>query len=141
MTHWWRQPVAGDFVWCFFPQDELLEPGPKPRPALVLKVRRVLGFENQFAVEVAYGTSQKVDSLFPGEFLLDRNAVDAFQLSGLSYPTKFDLSKTAELPYNSEWFGLPPRPRYGHIPKLGTLHPSMMHRLKAAREAAKPDGH
>lgn len=137
MTRWWKQPVAGDLVWCFFPQDEQLEPGPKPRPGLLLKVRRVLGEDQQFAVEVAYGTSQKVEILYSGEFLISRADADAFQLSGLSYPTKFDLSKIAELPYNDQWFAIPPRPRHGQIPKLGTLHPSLMPRLRAAREAAR----
>lgn len=133
MIRWWKQPVAGDFVWCFFPQDDQLEPGPKPRPGLILKVRSVLGTEYQFAVEVAYGTSQKVDSLYRGEFLIDRADGDAFLLSGLSYPTKFNVARVAELPYNNQWFTVPPQPRYGQIPKLGTLHASLMLRLKAAR--------
>jgi hypothetical protein len=82
MTRWWKQPLAGDFVWCYFPQDEWLEPGPKPRPGLLLKVRQVLGADAQFAVEVVYGTSQKVESLFPGEFLLDRTEAVAFERGG-----------------------------------------------------------
>jgi hypothetical protein len=137
MTRWWKQPLAGDFVWCYFPQDEWLEPGPKPRPGLLLKVRQVLGADAQFAVEVVYGTSQKVESLFPGEFLLDRTEAVAFELSGLSYPTKFNLSRVAELPYNDQWFAVPPRPRHGQCPKLGTLHSSLMPRLRAARDATK----
>lgn len=43
-----------------------------------------MGADAQFAVEVVYGTSQKVESLFPGEFLLDRTEAVAFELSGLS---------------------------------------------------------
>ena len=124
-------------MWCYFPQDQLLEPGPKPRPGLILKVRRVLGADAQFAVEIVYGTSQKVESLFPGEFLLDRSEIEAFQLSGLSYPTKFNLGRIAELPYNDLWFTVPPVPRHGQCPKLGTLHPSLMPRLRAARNAVR----
>lgn len=135
MTRWWKQPTAGDFVWCFFPQDDQLEPGPKPRPGLILKVRRVLGTDQQFAVEVAYGTSQKTDLLYSGEFLIDTSEGDAFKLSGLSYPTKFDVTKVALLPYNDGWFAIPPQPRHGQNPKLGTLHSSLMIRLKAARES------
>lgn len=138
MRKWWKQPVAGDLVWCRFPQDEQLEPGPKARPALVVTVRKVVGFDNQFAVAVVYGTSQRVDLLFPGEFLLDRGEPDAFLLSGLSYPTKFDLGRVVELPYNDDWFAVPPHPRFGQLPKLGTLHPSCIPRLRAARRAAHP---
>lgn len=135
MTRWWKQPIAGDFVWCFFPHDARLEPGPKPRPGLILKVKRVLGDEPRFAVEIAYGTSQKVDSLFSGEFLIDKADGEAFQLAGLSFPTKFNLKKTAELPYNDQWFSIPPQPRHGQNPKLGTLHASLVLRLRAARGA------
>lgn len=130
---WWKQPTAGDLVWCFFPQDEQLRPGPKPRPGLILKVRRVLGADLQFAVEVAYGTSKKIDPLYSGEFLIDRSDGEAFRLAGLSYPTKFNLTQVAELPYNDHWFAIPPEPRYGQIPKLGTLHASLVVRLRAAR--------
>ncbi len=135
MIRWWKQPLAGDLVWCFFPQDQQLEPGPKPRPGLILEVRRVLGAEQQFAVKVVYGTSQKIDPLYSGEFLIDRPDGAAFQLSGLSYPTKFDIAKIAELPYNDHWFAIPPQPRHGQTPKLGTLHASLMPRLRAARES------
>jgi hypothetical protein len=137
MKRWWKQPVAGDLVWCFFPQEEELEPGPKPRPGLLMTVRRVVGTEDQFAVQVAYGTSQKVDSLYSGEFVIDRRDKVAFKLSGLSFPTKFNLKNIVELPYNESWFSIPPQPRHGQNPKLGTLHPSLMRRLRAARDAAK----
>ena len=137
MTRWWREPRAGALVWCLFPQDKQLEPGPKPRPALIITVKAVLNADQQYAVRVVYGTSKKVDALRSGEFLIDRSDSEAFQLAGLSYPTKFDLSQIAELPYNSEWFSIPPRPRHGQNPKIGILHPSLVPRLKAAREAAK----
>jgi hypothetical protein len=105
-----------------------------------MKVRRVLGVDQQFAVEVVYGTSQKTDALYSGEFLIERPDADAFLLSGLSYSTKFDMARIAELPYNDEWFAIPPQPRHGQIPKLGTLHSSLMPRLQAARQAARGRG-
>lgn len=87
MIRWWKQPLAGDLVWCFFPQHRQLEPGPKPRPGLILEVRRVLGSDQQLALRVVYGTStfgsaclQKVDTLSSGEFLSDRPDGAAFQL-------------------------------------------------------------
>ena len=138
MSHWWNQPVAGDIVWCLFPQDDELEPGPKPRPGLLMKVSRVLGAEEQYAVQVVYGTSQKVDSLYSGEFMIARDDKEAFKLSGLSYPTKFNLKNMVELPYDDRWFAIPPDPRHGRNPKLGTLHPSLMPRLRAARNAFRP---
>jgi hypothetical protein len=100
-----------------------------------MKVLRVLDADQQFAVQVAYGTSQRVDSLYSGEFVIDNRDNQVFKLSGLSYPTKFDLGKIVELPYNDLWFRIPPQPRHGQNPKLGTLHPSLMPRLRAARAA------
>jgi hypothetical protein len=134
---WWKQPVAGDLVWCYFPQDHRLQPGPKPRPGLVFKVLSVLGVAQQFAVQVIYGTSKKVDSLHSGEFLIADDEGEPYKLSGLSYSTKFALTKIVELPYNENWFSVPPEPRYGQTPKLGVLHPSLMPRLRSAREAIK----
>ncbi len=44
---------------------------------------------------------------------------------GLSYDTKFNLSNTPELPYNEDYFSIPPHAPHGQILKLGTLHPRM----------------
>jgi len=128
------QPKPGDIVWCKFPQLASLKPGPKSRPALVLKVG-----EKATAtwVQVAYGTSQKVDKLLPGEFVITPSDGDAYSISGLSYPTKFNLASTFELPFNEDWFGVPPGAPHGQVPKLGVLHPSLMRRARAAMEAAK----
>lgn len=127
------QPKPGDIVWCKFPQHASLKPGPKSRPSLVLKVG-----EKAAAtwVQVAYGTSQKVDKLFPGEFVITPSDGDAYSISGLSYPTKFNLASTFELPFNEDWFGVPPGAPHGQVPKLGVLHPSLMRRARAAMEAA-----
>ena len=88
-------------------------------------------------VQVAYGTSQKVDKLFPGEFVITLSDGDAYAISGLSYATKFDLGSTFELPFNEDWFGVPPGAPHGQVPKLGVLHPSLMRRARAAMEAAE----
>ena len=88
-------------------------------------------------VQAAYGTTQKVDRLFPGEFLITVSDGDAYSISELSYPTKFNLASTFELPFNEDWFGVPPGAPHGQIPKLGVLHPSLMRRARAAMEAAK----
>ena len=110
-------------------------PGPKSRPALVLAVGETLGHP---VVRVAYGTSQKTDQLYAGEFAILPALADAFAESGLSYPTKFDLGTTFELDYNDIWFGVPPHPPYGQIPKLGILHPNLLrHAAAAARAVAQ----
>jgi PemK-like, MazF-like toxin of type II toxin-antitoxin system len=95
----------GDIVWCHFPQDKKLEPRPKSRPALVVKVGEI---EGDPAVAVAYGTSQRIGELHPGEFAITRANREAFALAGLSHGTKFDLSNVIELPFSERWFAVPP---------------------------------
>lgn len=134
MIHqWWGEPTAGEIVWCHFPDD--IHPRPKPRPALVLAV-----FDDdapQFHVRVAYGTSQRTTTLYRGEFsiLKDRNPA-AYVAAGLSYDTKFDLKQVLDLPYSTEWFSVPPAAPHGQTPKLGVLHPSLVHAVQAAYKAA-----
>jgi hypothetical protein len=131
---WFTPPQPGDILWCRFPQNRLPGPGPKPRPALVLAVGE---FNGKPVVRVAYGTSQKTDHIYPGEFAIFPTDADAFAASGLSYPTKFNLGKTFELDFNDLWFGVPPGAPYGQNPKLGILHPGLLRRAKAAHAAAQ----
>ena len=131
---WYDAPGPGDIVWCRFPQDGVPNPGPKPRPALVLSVGEQ---DDHPVVIVAYGTSQMTADLRAGEFaILPANAT-AYAAAGLSYPTKFNLGKTFELDYNDVWFGVPPGAPQGQTPKLGILHPSLMHRAQAAYAARR----
>jgi hypothetical protein len=131
---WFPAPSPGDIVWCRFPQSKLSAPGPKPRPALVLRVGEDRG---RPVVEVAYGTSQRVDALYAGEFAITPADHVAYEAAGLSYPTKFDLGETFELDFNTEWFAVPPGAPCGQRPKLGVLHPSLVRRAKAAFDAAR----
>ena len=126
-------PQPGDIVYCRFPQRGFPGPAPKSRPALVLAVGEIDG---RLHVEVAYGTSQHTDRLHSGEFLITPADGDAYALSGLSYPTKFDLRNRKELPYSEEWFRVPPHTPHGQTPKLGVLHPSLVRRARAAFDAA-----
>ncbi len=130
----WPAPRPGDIVWCRFPQDLATRPGPKPRPALVLAVGDING---ETAVEVAFGTSQKTSRLYPSEFLIAPDDGDAFRTAGLSYPTKFALLKSLELPYTPEWFTVAPGAPFGQTPKLGLLHPSLMRRARVAFESRR----
>jgi hypothetical protein len=129
----WAEPSAGDIVWCHFPDH--INPRAKPRPALILVV-----YDDDapaFTVRVAHGTSQRTTTLYAGEFaiLRDRNLA-AYEAAGLSYDTKFDLKKALDLPYNTEWFSVPPAAPHGQCPKLGTLHPSLVRAVQAAHRAA-----
>jgi hypothetical protein len=131
---WWGEPTAGEIVWCHF-QDNI-NPRPKPRPALVLNV-----FDDdapEFSLEVAYGTSQRTTTLHRGEFaiLRDRNPA-AYASAGLSYDTKFNLRQTVVLPFNTDWFSVPPAAPHGQKPMLGTLHPSLMRAVEAAFRATQ----
>lgn len=124
-------PKAGDIVWCRFPQT-LGTPGPKPRPALVIAIS-----QNDHAVLIAYGTSQKTNRIYPGEFLLDKSDA-GFLDSGLSVATKFDLNNRVKVPFDSDWFS--PNPAMAPntpLPKLGVLHPSYVPSINAAFAAAK----
>lgn len=135
MSHklrYFAAPKPGDIVWCRFPEEKTLHPAPKARPALVWRTGRIAG---QTAVAIAYGASQKVDRLFPGEFVITPADGNAYTVSGLSYPTKFNLARSAELPYNDRWFAVPPGTPFGQQPKLGVLHPSLMRRAQAAFSA------
>jgi len=131
-TRYFAAPKPGDIVWCRFPEEKTLHPAPKARPALVWQVGKIAG---QTAVAIAYGTSQKVDRLFPGEFAIVPADGAAYTVSGLSYPTKFNLARSVELPYDDRWFAVPPGAPFGQQPKLGVLHPSLMHRAQATFRA------
>jgi len=133
MVRWWSEPAAGDIVWCHFPDS--ITPRPKPRPALIITV-----FDDdapEFSVEVAYGTSQKTQSVHPGEFGIFKikNAI-AYSTAGLSYDTKFNLKQIVELPYSTQWFSVAPG-SLTQDPKLGVLHPSLMRTLEAAYRGAR----
>ena len=135
MIHAWPQPLAGDIVWCHFSQDLTVSPADKPRPGLILEV--FSDHAPQYAALVAYGTSQKVNQLFGGEFALTALDRSAFTIADLSYPTKFNLKRRVELPYIEAYFQVPPGAPFGQSPKLGTLHPSLIRRVSAAWAAAQ----
>ncbi len=134
MARFFPLPDAGDIVWCRFPNKGLDGPRPKPRPALVVDIGELRGDP---AIEVLYGTSQKLDRLYPGEFAITREDGELLVIAGLDRPTKFDMRRTVYLPYSDEWFGVAPGAPYGQTPKLGLLHPSLLSRAKAALQAVK----
>jgi hypothetical protein len=90
----------------------------------------------RFEVRVAYGTSQRTTSLHRGEFAIFRErSTTAYTAASLSYGTKFDLTQVVELPYTTEWFGVPPArhmikcqnsaPRFPHWCALWRQHSAL----------------
>ena len=129
----WSPPSPGDIVWCRFPELPKHSPGPKRRPALVLEV---IEQEDGVEIVVVYGTSQRVDKLSAGEFAITRLGHDAaYKAAGLSHDTKFDFKQTAHLPWNDEFFAVPPAAPNGQRPLLGSLHASMIRAAAAAHAA------
>lgn len=130
---WFSPPSPGDIVWCRFPERGLPGPGPKARPALVLKVGEA---EGRPAAVVAYGTGRRIDQLYAGEFAITPGDYSAYEAAGLNAPTKFNLARTSGLDFNDPWFAVPPGAPLGQTPKLGILHPSLVRRAEAAHRAA-----
>jgi len=128
----WGEPTAGDVVWCHFPGN--IRPRPKPRPGLVLEV-----FDDDappFVVRVAYGASQRTTTLYRRGFsILQARNPAAYEAAGLSFDTKFNMKQLVDLPFNAEWFSVPPAAPHGQAPKLGTLHPSLVPAVQAAYAA------
>jgi hypothetical protein len=130
----WQLPAPGDIVWCLFPQLPNIEPGPKPRPAIVVSVEQK---EDGDLVSVVYGTSQNVTRLKSGEVVITQSShAAAYALAGLAYDTKFDFTRIIELPWTERYFKVPLRNRHGNTPKMGTLHATVMHAVEAAYRAA-----
>ncbi|WP_282348062.1 hypothetical protein [Pseudomonas sp. PS01301] len=121
-------PEPGDIVWCYFPhQEDAGAPGPKERPALVIRVS-----EADHAVQVAYGTSKRTHQIHKGEFVMDP-ADGGFQISGLSVRTKFDLNRREQLYFDAEYFAPAPGVHtQSPLPKMGTMHSSYYAELQKA---------
>jgi len=131
---WWPEPTAGEIVWCHFPDH--IHPKPKARPGLIVATKE--DDEGMIFVSVAYGTSQRTNRLYSGEFRIAKSEHPAaYAAAGLSYDTKFDLGKALDLPFNDAYFSVPPHAPHGQTPKLGMLHPSMVRIAAAAFEAAR----
>jgi len=130
----WKLPAPGDIVWCLFPEIPDIEPGPKPRPALVLSVEHR---DNGDLVSVVYGTSKNVTRLKTGEVAITQSGQPAaYVLAGLAYDTKFDFKVIVDLAWSDRYFKVPPRSPHGNTPKIGTLHATVLHAVEVAYRAA-----
>jgi hypothetical protein len=117
---WWPEPTAGDISWCHFPDH--VHPNPKPRPGLITLTKE--DDEGRFFVSVAYGTSKKTNRLYSGEFRITKSEHPAaYASAGLSHDTQFELSKILELPYNYDYFSVPPHAPHGAESQIRHLAP------------------
>ena len=117
-------------VWCNFPYREMPgKPGPKPRLAVVRAVH-LNGRTGRSSVEIAFGTSQKTDKLYKGEFLVVTPS--GIRAAGLDLPSKFDLGRTVRLPWAREFFTIKPG---GSRLVMGSLHPTDITALQGAASA------
>lgn len=134
MTTNWKLPAPGDIVWCLFPELPDIEPGPKPRPALVMRVDRD---DTDDFVSVVYGTSKQLARLKTGEVAIKKASHPAaYALAGLTADTKFDFKVIVDLPWSDRYFKVPVRNTHGNTPKLGTLHATILHAVEVAYRAA-----
>lgn len=133
MSQNWQLPAPGDIVWCLFPEVPDIEPGQKPRPALVIHVERR---EDGDLVGVVYGTSKNVTRLKTGEVAITKaKHPAAYALARLAYDTKFDFKVIVELPWSERYFKVPTGSPHGKSPKLGTLHVTVLHAVESAYRA------
>ena len=133
MSQAWMLPAPGDIVWCLFPEAPNSEPGPKPRPAIVLSVERR---DDGNQVSVAYGASQNLTRLKAGEVAITQiKNPAAYALAGLAYDIKFDFKVIVDLPWSERYFKVPARSPHGNTPKLGTLHVTIFRAVETAYRA------
>lgn len=95
-------PAPYAIVWCRFPHDASLgEPGPKPRPAIVLNV--ALDEESGEAeVQLIYGTTNLKMMKRRNDFFITNFA--EMEACGLDKATRFDLDQIVWVPWAKEWF-------------------------------------
>ena len=134
MSYVWKLPAPGDTVWCLFPEIADIQPGPKPRPALVMRIECRTDGD---VVGVAYATSKHLDRIETGEIAITKSKRPAaYELAGLSYDTKFDFRVIVDLPWTNRYFKVPPHSPNGNTPKLGTLHATVMRAFALAYQSA-----
>jgi hypothetical protein len=104
---WWEPgtiPAPMSIVWCAFPDHVNPErPGPKERPALVLKVRYADDPpQDRFVVRVVYGTSRLKSAERPFDFAIANYGMR--RLCRLPQGTRFDLDQVVWLPWAKPYF-------------------------------------
>ena len=119
-------PAPYDIVWCRFPEHlDLGNPGPKSRPALVMKTA-VAEERLTPEVRVMYGTSRLKREERPFDFFVT-NFRD-MEEAGLYQATRFDFDRRLWLPWAEEFFA-PPNAKYRN-PAIGHLSTNSMKLLE-----------
>lgn len=105
-------------------QAEPTTPAPQPHYCLILDVFENEEASGEFWVLLAMGTSKKISELRAGQFTVVPDNGNSFLKSGLPSPTKFSFERSclAKLPYNDQWFDVPPQRRGRQsTPKVGIV--------------------
>lgn len=136
-------PAPYDIVWCRFPSHEDLgNPGPKPRPGIVVNV--ALDVESgEGEVQLIYGTSK----LKFGRRQRDIYVTNVAEMDtcGLNKATRFDVDKIGWIPWADEWFETLPgysSPIIGHLSPHATrlLQIELAYRSQRLREIESGNG-
>lgn len=134
-------PAPYDIVWCRFPHHEDLgDPGPYPRPALVRNAST--DRDGHGEVQLVYGTTKlKFESRRFDFFVTKQSEMDS---CGLYRATRFDLDCIAWIPWADEWFETPPEHSSPVIGRLSfeaikMLQLSLSFKQREAHLAAKRD--
>lgn len=130
---WWGAgtiPAPASIVWCNFPEDIApRQPGPKPRPGLVFKVRYASEPpDDRFLVLIAYGTSKLKLNRRPNDFTV-ANAT-TLDILRLPQATRFDLDRILWLPWARPFFSPRDRRDLFSTPTLSVLPESAQQSLR-----------
>jgi hypothetical protein len=85
---------------------------------------------------VLYGTTKKLDRLYPSEFRIEKKDGRSFMLSGLANDTKFDFNHRIRLSFCSAWFGKASRQFSANEARLGVLAPNLVARARKVFDQA-----
>jgi len=130
---WWGSgsvPAPASIVWCNFPEHlSPGVPGPKPRPALILKVRYATQPpDGRFYVQTVYGTSKLKIGRRPNDFTISNFAT--LNVLRLPQATRFDLDNVLWLPWARPYFnGRKPDDRYS-TPTMSVLPAALQQSLR-----------
>ncbi len=127
-------PRVLNIVLCRFPFKEApKEPPLRRSPCLVWRVRRYRE-DGMTYVSVFFGTSNLKTDIRLHRDLIIQNA-RSLRKFGLHRATRFDLDRTADLPWSPDWF---PCPAAGTSPIIGMLDEAhkqiLIARLKQKRD-------
>lgn len=115
--------LLGAVIFAWLPEDENPHrPGPKFRPVLVINTDPV-----SKRLQVAYGTSQRVDANGKGEITFRQNEIE-----GLSKDTKFCLGKSMWIPLSAKY--LSQTGSAGNLAVLGIIPNSRTKELRMRLE-------